>query len=239
MPITTSMSPSYGLRMLFIVVLMVAFGAWGGYDYWIKIPHHEQMFAKYEQAKSRFDQLEQKKNNLHTSGMTMAEREKFKVEYDQAVKEMEALEPGGAPPTKPGKWDRLTCWFFILCLPCAPYFFVLFTKARKQKYRLDEQGTLHFEGDPEFGNGAWTQDQMSDIDMSRWMKKSIAYLVHTDGKRLKLDAYLHKRLELIIGAIASRLQPDQWTGEAKPRKADDAEAPSAEASEAVATTAGQ
>jgi hypothetical protein len=234
MPITTSMSASYGLRMLFIAVLMVVFGAWGGYDYLVKIPRLEQTFARYEQAKTRFDQMEEKKNNLHTSGMTMAEREKFKVEYDDSVRELESLAPGGAPPAKPGKWDRLTCWFFILCLPCAPYFFVLYAKAKKQKYRLEEDGTLHFNGDPEFGTGAWAQDEITDIDMSRWMKKSIAHVVHKDGKRLKLDAYLHKNLELIIGAIAARLHPDDWTVEAKPRKADESGAAAAEANETVA-----
>jgi hypothetical protein len=149
------------------------------------------------------------------------------------VAELNALSPGGAPPTPPGKWDGLTCWLFMLCLPCAPYFFWLYVKAKKQKYRLEEDGALHFEGDPEYGTGAWGQAEMADIDMSRWMKKSIAWLVHTDGKRLKLDAYLHKNLELIIGAIASRLHPNEWTDEAKPRKADETALPAADSNETV------
>jgi hypothetical protein len=73
---------------------------------------------------------------------------------------------------------------------------------------------------PLFGDGAWTREEMADIDMDRWMAKSIAWLVHTDNRRLKLDAYLHKDLHLIIGAIASRLYPDQWDDQAKPIKAD-------------------
>ena len=60
-----------------------------------------------------------------------------------------------------------------------------------------------------------------------WMAKSIAWLVHSDGTRVKLDDYKHKNLYLIVGAIASRLHPDQWTPEAKPVKAEQ------EAAEAV------
>lgn len=227
MPITTSISPSYGIRMLFIGVLMVAFAAWGAYDYWVKIPRVNRTFQEYETAKAKFDELEQQKNNLHTSGMTLAELERFKQQYDAAVAELNRLTPGGAPPVKTGKWDPLTCWIFMSCLPCAPYFFFLFVKTKKQKYKLDEQGTLHFEGDPKLGSGSWTQSDIADIDMSRWMKKSIAYAIHQDGTRLKLDAYLHRNLDLIIGAIASRLRPTEWDDQAKPIKAE----PTTEASQ--------
>ena len=75
------------------------------------------------------------------------------------------------------------------CLPFAPYFLWLFFKAKKQVYRLDDEGTLHFAGDPAMKSGAWRLEQMADIDMNRWMAKSIAYLVHQDGTRLTLDAY--------------------------------------------------
>ena len=110
----------------------------------------------------------------------------------------------------PGKYDRITQWAFILCLPCVPYFLVLYVSANRRTYRLDDDGTLHM---PE---GTWTAQEIDDIDMSRWMAKSVAWVVHTDGTRIKLDDYKYKDLHLIIGAIAHRLHPDDWDAEARP-----------------------
>ena len=112
--------------------------------------------------------------------------------------------------TAPGKYDRLTQWAFISCLPCVPYFVWMFFAARRRVYRLDDDGTLHT---PE---GTWARDDIADIDMGRWMAKSIAWVVPRDGPRIKLDDYKFRDLHLIIGSIASRLHPDDWTDEAKP-----------------------
>ena len=112
----------------------------------------------------------------------------------------------------PGKYDRITQWAFISCLPFAPYFIWVFFRTRKQVYTLDDDGTLHM---PE---GVWKTDDIADIDMSRWMAKSIAYAVHRDGTRAKLDDYKFHDLHLIIGAISHRFHPDKWDAEAKPIK---------------------
>jgi hypothetical protein len=112
--------------------------------------------------------------------------------------------------TAPGKYDRITQWAFISCLPCVPYFVWMFFSARRRVYRLDDDGTLH---SPE---GTWARDDIADIDMGRWMAKSIAWVVPRDGTRIKLDDYKFRDLHLIIGSIASRLHPDDWTSEAKP-----------------------
>ena len=112
--------------------------------------------------------------------------------------------------TAPGKYDRITQWAFISCLPCVPYFVWMFFAARRRVYRLDDDGTLHT---PE---GTWARDDIADIDMGRWMAKSIAWVVPRDGTRIKLDDYKFRDLHLIIGSIASRLHPDDWTSEAKP-----------------------
>lgn len=112
--------------------------------------------------------------------------------------------------TAPGKYDRITQWAFMLCLPCVPWFLWLYFAARRRVYRLDDDGTLHM---PE---GAWTKDDITDIDMGRWMAKSIAWVVNRNGKRVPLDDYKYRDLYLIVGSIASRLHPDEWDGEAKP-----------------------
>ena len=61
----------------------------------------------------------------------------------------------------------------------------------------------------------WAPDDIADIDMSQWMKKSIAQLGHTDGRRIALDDYLYQDLHLIVGAIAARLHPEQWDEQAR------------------------
>ncbi|UCD75572.1 MAG: hypothetical protein JSV91_01390 [Phycisphaerales bacterium] len=119
---------------------------------------------------------------------------------------------------KPGAYDRwIKGLLFVPCLPAAAYIWWLFFKAKGRTYRLDDDGTLHM---PE---GTWAQDEIADIDMHRWMAKSIAYVVHTDGTRIKLDDYLYRDLHLIIGSIASGLYPDDWTEEAKPVEVEEEE----------------
>ena len=50
------------------------------------------------------------------------------------------------------------------------------------------------------------------------MAKSVAAVEHRDGRRIKLDDYVHKDLHLIVGSIASRLHPEDWDDDAKPVK---------------------
>ncbi len=132
--------------------------------------------------------------------------------------------------TAPGKYDRAVQWAFISCLPCVPYFAWMFLATRRRVYRLDDDGTLHM---PE---GTWVRGDIADIDMSRWMAKSIARVVHSDGTRIKLDDYKFRDLHLIIGAIASKLRPDKWTAEAKPIDAKTDAATGADEAAATAST---
>jgi hypothetical protein len=117
--------------------------------------------------------------------------------------------------TRPGRWDRATQWLFILCLPFFPYFLWLVIKARRKVYTLDADGTF---AAPE---GTFKADQIADIDMDRWMAKSIAFVVTEDGQRIKLDDYLYRNTHLIVGALASQRYPDQWLEDAKPVPAEE------------------
>lgn len=111
--------------------------------------------------------------------------------------------------SQPGAFDRHTQWLFILSLPFVPWAMWVYFRTKLRVYRLEDNGTLHL---PE---GVWERDEIADINMDRWMSKSIAEVVHTDGRRAVLDDYKHKNLHLIVGAIASRLYPEKWTAEAK------------------------
>jgi hypothetical protein len=167
-----------------------------------------------------------------------AEWLKLLVVFHLALVEAERLTPGSPPSAaytaiynlaeqavdasggvkKPNKFDRITQWLFILCLPAVPYLAWQWMRARRQSYRLDDAGTL---SGPGF---SWARDEIADIDMSRWMSKSVASVVHRDGSCAKLDDYVHRNTHLIVGAVASRLHPDAWTVEAR-RKDDTTDVP--------------
>lgn len=204
MAIRTRIAPMYAGQKIFAAILFAVFGVWGAYDYWVKIPRREAAANEFEAITARLKELE---------GRTLTQEQQQEVIAN--VARMQQLSPRGEAPARPGKWDRTTQWFFIACLPFAPVFFMAYAKAKRQRYVLDDEGTLHFAGDKQHGSGAWRAEEIADIDMNRWMAKSIAYAVRADGRRLMLDAYLHKDLHLIIGAIASRMYPDQWDAEAK------------------------
>ena len=115
-------------------------------------------------------------------------------------------------PSKPSKFDRTMQWAFILCLPCVPWFLWQYAKDRKRTYTLHDDGSLTLPPP----HGTWSKDDIVDIDMSRWMRKSVATVVQRDGRRVELDDYKQKNTHMIVGAIASEKYPDQWTTEAKP-----------------------
>ncbi|MCH2134224.1 MAG: hypothetical protein MK116_10780 [Phycisphaerales bacterium] len=110
----------------------------------------------------------------------------------------------------PSKFDRPIQWLFILCLPFVPYYLWAFASANARRYRFEPNGTF------EMPEGTWRADEIADIDMHRWMAKSICWLQHVDGTRVKLDAHIYKGLDTIIGAIAYRLRPEEWTVDARP-----------------------
>ncbi len=213
MSITTSPSLSFVLRSAFLAVLCIVFGLWGAYDLWVKIPHREEQVRRFEDASATLKRLD----DARQAGTTPTQQDID--EYNRTREELRQLMPGGEAPVAPGEWDRPTQWLFIVCLPFAIWPIMQLMRIRAQKYTLDDRGDLHFAGDAKLGSGLWQAGDMRDIDMSRWMRKSIAAAIHKNGQQLPLDAYLHKNLELIVGTIASRFHPDKWTADAKPVKA--------------------
>ncbi len=221
MALTTSIARHYALRQIIMAVVCLVLGLWGLYDYAIKIPRQQAVWNNYEvqtQKKTALEDVRDKRT------LTEAEIQ----EYEATVAKLNSL----GSPTKPGELDRLVKGLaFVPCLPFAPYFLWVYVRTKRRVYRLDDDGTLHLP------QGVWPQDQIADIDMSRWMAKSIAHVVHTQGTRVKLDDYKHRDLHLIIGGIASRLYPKAWDAEAKQIKADEPEGDEA-ANESPAIDAG-
>ncbi len=230
MSIITTPSPSFLARTAFMAVLLIGFGVWGAYDLWVKIPHREQIADRYDGLVRRLGELDAARQQREKIGQTPTQAEI--EEYTSANTELKSLSPGGKTPVRPSKFDRLVQWIYISCLPFAlPSIFSLM-RVRRQRYELDDAGALRFQGDGADGSGVWNAGDIADIDMHRWMAKSIAWVVKSDGAKLKLDAYVHKNLEKIIGAIASSKHPDKWDADAKPVKAEDTAAAQDEADKA-------
>ena len=207
MPVTTTIAKSFiGWRLVFIILCLV-FGLWGVYDLVVDIPRRHQQHDRFVEVQQRFAALNEISTEREKSGQPITEEEI--AEYTSLEDEMQQLAPGGVNPIPPGKFDPLIQWIYILCLPCVPYFILEIARARGKIYRLDEDMTLHFPA------GTWNAGEIVDIDMSRWMAKSIAWVVHTDGTRVKLDDYLYTNTHLIVGAIAHQKYPEQWDSEAK------------------------
>ena len=124
-----------------------------------------------------------------------------------------------AEVTPPGAYDRVMKGLvFIPCLPVGLYLlFALYLQSRKT-YRLDASGDLHLPG-----GATWKSHEIQDIDMNRWMAKSVARVKHTSGAEAKLDDYIYQDTHLLVGALAHRFHPQDWTEDARPVKAEQPE----------------
>ncbi len=223
MALTTTIARHFALRQIIMAVVCLGLGLWGLYDYQIKIPRQQAVWKDYENQTQKKTALEDLRDERALTGAEIQE-------FEATVAKLNRL----GSPTKPGKLDRLVKGLaFVPCLPFTPYFLWVYVRTKRRVYRLDDDGTLHLP------QGVWPQDQIADIDMSRWMAKSIAYVVDKQGTRVKLDDYKYRNLHLIIGGIASRLYPEAWDAEAKQIKADEAEGDeAANESPAIDTGAG-
>ena len=225
MPVTTTIAKSFVGWMLIFMILCLVFGLWGLYDLTIDIPHRQQQHDRFVEVQQRLAALNEISTAREASGQPITDEE-F-AEYTSLEEEMQQLAPGGVNPVPPGKFDPLIQWIYILCLPCVPYFILQLTRTRGKIYRLDDDMTLHH---PE---GTWKAKDIVDIDMSRWMAKSIAWVVHVDGTRVKLDDYLYTNTHLIVGAFAHRKYPEKWDSEAKQIKTSPESEPDDEAGDDI------
>ncbi|MFO0828192.1 MAG: hypothetical protein U0572_08580 [Phycisphaerales bacterium] len=216
MSIRTSIQPRILYGKPIYAAVCLAMGIWGWYDYAITIPRMENAVAEHAQLTARKDELTAKRASGGTlSTAEIADYERVSAELATRFKEA---------PTPPASYDRaVQLWLYIIgCGVLGPPMFLwpLF-QAMRRKYELDDDGTLRL---PE---GTCNIDEIKSIDMSRWMSKSIATVTLPNGATSTLDDYQFKNLHLIVGAIAHRLHPDEWTSEAKQVKAKPAESDAA------------
>lgn len=199
MPITSKPAKGYTWRTIIIALAFVVLGVWGVYDYAVAIP---RQFAQVQRFQQINREIEEFQSTAEQQELTPEERET----YDRLLNELSAM----GTPIPPGKYDRLIKGLlFIPCLPYGLYLIGFSVHLCRRTYRLDDDGTLHLP------QGAWKAQEITDIDMGRWMKKSIAHVVHANGQRAKLDDYQYRDMFRIVGAIAARLHPNEWDTNAK------------------------
>ena len=240
----TSIKRSFLYWNLVYFIICAGFGVWGAYDYWVTIPERYKAVARYTALTEEQDKLETRADffeiqtklrqgtatdedkatleKIRKDGtgvpkpLTDADRARYEEINKVLTDEFE-----NTPPQAPASYDG---WvnFYVYFIGCgilgAPWFLWKLVSRRSLSWRLEEDGTLVTP------DGTYTHDQIKDINMAKWMKKSIAK-VHVQGaddqeEEVTLDDYEHQHTHLIVGALAHRFYPEEWTEEAKPVKRD-------------------
>ena len=207
MAIRTHISPFLFYRDILIAVACAFFGAWGWYAYAVRIPNAETAFAEYVELQTAKDGFEKRVAKNET--LSQAEQAEF-IRVKQAINDRFKETPA-PPPT----YDRaVQLWVYVVGCGVlgTPWALWSLLSLRRRSFQVTDDGMLVT---PE---GTCRLDAVHDIDMSRWMSKSIAVVTLENGATSVMDDYKYKQLHLIVGAIAHRLYPDQWTAEAKVAK---------------------
>lgn len=211
MAVETSLQPRQKWWNILYAVICGGLALWGAYDYWVTIPRREAAVQQYDAAAERREELEAKSRPAVAGGapgqLTPAEVE----EYEQAKAVMNK-----GKPVAPAAYDRpVQLWLYIVGCGVlgVPWFLWQWLSVEGKKYRYNDDGSLEAPGGP-----AIQASEIEDIDMSRWMSKSIATVRVRGGRTVVLDDYKFRNAHLIVGGIASRLHPEDWTEDARDLK---------------------
>jgi hypothetical protein len=185
-------------------IMCALLGLWGAYDYWERIPRQEAEFAEYQSATARTKRYADM--SVPGAPRLTAEQE---ADY-QAARDVIDKYAAGAP-TPVAAYDRpLQLWVYMIgCgILGTGWCVVSLARTASRSFRLDDDGTLHA-GARRIGH-----DDVTGIDMSRWMSKSIATLEVRGGAPLVLDDYKFGGMHLIVGTYAHRFDPQVWNADA-------------------------
>jgi hypothetical protein len=214
MAIQTSIQPFTLWRNLGFAALCAIFAVWGWYDYEYKIPRLERDSTAYQLAKDSRAALEKAAEAAPLNAEQLKQMEEAKAVLAD-IKDRY----GNGVPNKPAAYDRpMQLWLYVVGCGVlgVPSFVWPIVRTSRRTFRLDDDGTLHTP------DGAIPQDQIVDIDMSRWCSPTgdrrstwTAKAILRDGRQILLDDHDHRNMHLIIGSIAHRIHPGTWTAEAK------------------------
>ena len=210
MAIETSLQPRQKWWNLLYAVICGGLALWGAYDYWVSIPRREQEFASYEASKKRHEELAAAAAKAPLAEAERAEYLRLDADFQKRAAENRPV------PTMPPAYDRpVQLWLYIVgCgILGVPWFLWQWLSIADKRYRLEDDGTLRAPG-----LAPVPPDAIADIDMSKWMSKSLATVRTADGRSIVLDDYKFRDTHLIVGAIASRMYPEDWSADGKDLK---------------------
>ena len=203
MAIETRIQPRQTIQNVAYGVICLALGLWGWYDYSVKIPNSESAFREYTAAADRKAALEKL-----TADRALNDAEKTEYTAVQAT-----LAKYKEKPAEPAAYDRpVQLWLYIIgCgVMGVPYFVHAQWQLSRKRFRLGDDGSF------ECAEGKFTAAQVTGIDMSRWMSKSIATVKLEGGLEVSLDDFKYKGVEDIVAQFAARFEPGKWTSDARP-----------------------
>lgn len=219
MAIQATVQPRQIIWNVVYAVLCGGLALWGAWDYWVTIPRAEADFARFTEASEIHQRLT---DESRSRALDDAERASF-LAAEEVLNEFK-----DEPPVKPAAYDRaVQLWLYmvgcgVLGTPAFLWNLIVLPRQARQ-WRLDDNGALTTP------TATIAPEEIADIDMSRWMAKSIATVKISDGREIKLDDYKFRDMHLIVGALASRFHPEEWTEEARmkvvPQGEPDTEAP--------------
>lgn len=203
MAIETKIRTSLTLKNIALTVICLGFGIWGWYDYAIKIPQERADFAAFKEA-------EKVKSELEGEARIAPLNEEQRASYREAEA---VLARFTEKPIEPSTYDDdIQLWVYIVGCGILGTPVGIWSQWRlsRKRFKLGDDGSLAT------CDATFAADQLADIDMERWMEKSIATVVTTDGARIELDDYHYQGVEDIVAALAARFHPGKWTSDARP-----------------------
>ena len=217
--IRTSMRSGQKNKLIVLILLCLVSAVYGGWQYWIRIPEREAIFAEYVQAVEVHNQLVAKAEQQAAVGGSLSPDEITAYEQAETVLTTYADDK----PQKPSKYDgliSLVVWF-AGGLSGLPFLIWPLWKHRNGGWILDEEGTLRSP------KGELIRDaEIKDIDMSSWRglinpqasNKSTwhAKLILEDDRKVLLDDYPWDGVSRIIARYAHRFHPDTWDEQGEP-----------------------
>lgn len=245
MALQTTLATRFWLKTIIMAIVCVVLGVWGIWDYVVAIPRAEMQASRARLISDTIQpamitEMGSLEREEATVTLNVIINEDGGVQNPQWIASLEvfrsALNSVGmniqdeanalliselsiyGNVTPPSKFDRPMQWIFIACLPFGFYYLWKYIQMKKKAgiYCLDNEGTL---STPE---GIWQSSEIVDIDMSRWIAKKgnarstwTAKVVVGDYQSVLLDDYIYNDMHLIIGALAHRFYPEQWTPLAK------------------------
>jgi hypothetical protein len=231
MAIETTLQARQKWWNILYAVICAVLGAWGAYDYWVTIPRKEAEVAAYEVAATAAEEMEAK---ARAAAAAPGAAQTLSVEDVKAYEAAKAVVDKGKP-VAPAAYDRpVQMWLYIIGCGAlgVPWFLWEWLSSASKKYRLNADGSFEFNG------RSIPMEDIADIDMAKWMSKSVATVVAKDGTRITLDDYKFKNSNLIIGGIAARLYPNDWDTDGRDLNKIRAQEEAAAAAEAAVATEG-